>query len=59
MQGLPLKEGAYDRVPPPEMNTKAKILAYGQDVLERFQAWWDGPGQKPIFRARPTSTMAT
>jgi glutaredoxin len=24
VQGLPLKEGAYSRVPPPEMNTKAK-----------------------------------
>ena len=30
VQGLPLQESAYDRVPPPEMNTKAKILAYGQ-----------------------------
>jgi hypothetical protein len=33
VQDLPLKEGAYDRLPPPEMNTKAKILAYGQNVL--------------------------
>ena len=43
--GLPLKEGVYGRIPPPEMDTKAKILAYGQDVRERFEAWWDGPGQ--------------
>ena len=43
--GLPLKEGVYGRVPPPEMDTKAKILAYGQDVRERFEAWWHGPGQ--------------
>ena len=49
VQCLPLKEGAYDRVPPPEMNTKAKILAYGQDVLGRFQIWWDGPGQTTDF----------
>ena len=49
VQCLPLKEGAYDRVPPPEMNTKAKILAYGQDVLGRFQIWWDGPGQATDF----------
>jgi len=48
-QFLPLKEGAYDRVPPPEMNTKAKILAYGQDVLDRFQIWWDGPGRTTDF----------
>ena len=49
VQGLPLEEAAYDRVPPPEMNTKAKILAYGQDVLRRFQLWWDGPGQTTVF----------
>jgi len=46
---LPLEEGVYDRVPPPEMNTKAKILAYGQDVLRRFQLWWDGLGQSTDF----------
>jgi glutaredoxin len=45
VEGLPLKEGVYGRIPPPEMDTKAKILAYGQDVRERFEAWWDGPGQ--------------
>jgi glutaredoxin len=45
VQGLPLKEGVYGRIPPPEMDTKTKILAYGQDVRERFEAWWHGPGQ--------------
>jgi len=49
VQGLPLKEGAYSRVPPPAMNTKAKILAYGEDVLERFRAWWQGPGETTDF----------
>ena len=49
VQCLPLEEGVYDRVPPPEMNTKAKILAYGQDVLRRFQLWWDGLGQSTDF----------
>jgi hypothetical protein len=49
VQGLPLQESAYDRVPPPEMNTRAKILAYGQDVLRRFQLWSDGPGQTTDF----------
>jgi len=49
VQNLPLKEGAYGRVPPPGMITKAKILAYGQDVLTRCQAWWDGPGQTTDF----------
>ena len=37
VQRLPLEESAYSRVPPPEMDTRAKILAYGQDVLRRFQ----------------------
>jgi glutaredoxin len=49
VQGLPLKEGAYGRIPPPEMNTKAKILAYGQDVLGRFQAWWKEKGPATDF----------
>ena len=49
VQGLPLKEGAYGRVPAPGQDTKTKILAYGQDVLERFKRWWDGPGQATDF----------
>ena len=49
VQCLPLEEGAYNRVPPPDMNTKVKILAYGQDVLRRFQIWWDGLGQTTDF----------
>src|SRR5262249_6949506 len=47
--GLALKEGAYSRVPPSEMNTKAKILAYGQDVLQRLRSWWGGSGQATDF----------
>jgi glutaredoxin len=49
VQGLPLIEGAYGRVPPPEMDSKAKILAYGADVLARFETWWSGPGQTADF----------
>lgn len=49
VQGLPLKEGAYGRVPPPESSTKPKILVYGEDVLRRFQAWWAGPGRTTDF----------
>ena len=52
VQGLPLKEGAYDRLPAPEMNTKAKILAYGGQVLGRFQDWWEGPGRTSDFSAK-------
>ena len=47
--GQPLMEGAYGRVPAPEAHTKAKILAYGRDVLERFERWWKGPGQTTDF----------
>jgi glutaredoxin len=49
VQRLPLKEGAYGRIPSPEMNTRAKILAYGQDVLERLRSWWGGSGQTTDF----------
>jgi glutaredoxin len=44
VQGLPLKEGAYARVPPADMGTKAEILDYGRDVVARLTAWWNGPG---------------
>jgi hypothetical protein len=49
VQGLPLKEGVYGRVPPPEMDTKDKVLAYGEDVLLRVRAWWEGAGQTTDF----------
>jgi glutaredoxin len=57
VQCLPLEEGAYDRVAPAEMNTKAKILAYGQDVLRRFQLWWDGSGQTTVFFTQSSSLL--
>ena len=49
VQGLPLKEGAYGRVPPAGMTTRAQILDYGRDVLGRFQAWWEGVGRAADF----------
>jgi glutaredoxin len=49
VQGLPLEEGAYNRVPPPEMDSKTKVLAYGADVLARFRDWWSGPGRTADF----------
>jgi hypothetical protein len=49
VEGLPLREGAYGRVPPPAMNSRAKILAYGEGVLARFRAWWEGPGRATDF----------
>lgn len=50
--GLPLKEGAYGRVPPPGRDSKAQILVYGDDVLTRLRAWWSGAGQTADF-SRP------
>jgi glutaredoxin len=49
VQGLPLKEGAYNRVPPPEQSGKVAILAYGQDVLARFRGWQEGAGRSADF----------
>jgi glutaredoxin len=49
VHGLPLKEGAYGRVPAPGADGKAALLGYGRDVLVRFQAWWSGPGQAADF----------
>ncbi|TMJ68068.1 MAG: NrdH-redoxin [Alphaproteobacteria bacterium] len=49
VQGLPLKEGAYNRVPPPEMKTKEQILDYGRNVLSGIETWWRGPGQTANF----------
>jgi glutaredoxin len=52
VQGLPLKEGAYNRVPPPEMKSKEQILAYGRDVLSGLETWWRGPGQSTDFSVK-------
>jgi hypothetical protein len=49
VQGLPLIEGAYGRVPPPEMRAQAQILDYGRDVLGRFDAWWARAGRTTDF----------
>jgi hypothetical protein len=49
VQGLPLKEGAYSRVPPPDMQHKAELLDYGRDVAARLTAWRNGPGRTADF----------
>jgi hypothetical protein len=49
VEGLPLKEGAYGRVPAPGADGKAAVLGYGRDVLARLEAWWSGPGQTADF----------
>ena len=50
MDGGPLKEGAYNRVPPPEMDSKAKILAYGEGVQRRLDDWWKASSATTNFQ---------
>ncbi len=52
VQGLPLKEGAYSRVPPPQMKAKAQILDYGRDVAARLTAWSNGPGRATDYERK-------
>jgi glutaredoxin len=49
VQGLPLKEGAYSRIPPPAMKTQAQILDYGRQVVDGVETWWQGPGRATDF----------
>jgi hypothetical protein len=42
--GIPLTFDAYNRVPPPEMQSRTALAAYGQDVRRRIDAWFGGPG---------------
>jgi hypothetical protein len=51
-QSLPLREGAYSRVAAPGKDNKADTLAYGQDVLRRFEAWRDGPARTTDFKRK-------
>ena len=50
-QGLPLIEGAYNRVQAPG-TSKGQLGAYGQDVLERLGGWWDEAGNSTDFDAK-------
>ncbi len=59
VQSLPLKEGAYSRVAALGEDTQAKTLAYGRDVLERFRAWWVGPGPATDFSRKANVYTAT
>jgi glutaredoxin len=52
VQRLPLQEGAYARVPPPEMKTKGDLLDYGRAVAVRISAWWNGPGRTTDFKRK-------
>ena len=49
IDGRPLKEGAYSRVAAPGKDGKADTLAYGAEVLRRFEAWRAGPARTTNF----------
>jgi glutaredoxin len=42
--GVPLIFDAYNRVPPPGMQNKIALAAYGADVRRRLDAWFAGVG---------------
>src|SRR5262249_43009496 len=52
VEGMPLKEGAYSRVPPPQKQSKPDILDYGRSVAARLTAWWAGPGPRTDFERK-------
>jgi glutaredoxin len=49
--GQPLVFDAYNRVPGPDMASRAALLAYGQDVSARLEAWFEGPGRSRDWNA--------
>jgi hypothetical protein len=49
IQAIPLKEGAYSRVPSPGNDSKRQIITYGQDVLRRLGTWWEQKGRSTDF----------
>jgi glutaredoxin len=51
MQGLPLREGAYNRVQAPG-TSKGQLAGYGQDVQERLGGWWDEAGNSTDYDAK-------
>jgi len=50
--GIGLTYAAYDRVPPPDMKTKADLLAYGRDVRARIARWFEQKGRTVDWQAR-------
>lgn len=51
VQGLPLVEGAYGRVPAPGAS-KADVLAYGLGVAQALDGWWQRAGAATDYARR-------
>ncbi len=58
MDGIALVNGAYNRNAPRGKDSKADIIAYGADVHERFNAWWDTQGIHTDFDERAETYYA-
>lgn len=52
VQGLPLIEGAYNRVPVPDKSGKADVLAYGARISRGLEDWWGNSGQAADYAER-------
>lgn len=50
--GVPLTFDAYNRVPPPKMQTKVALATYGQDVRRRLDAWFASCGASRDWNAK-------
>jgi hypothetical protein len=50
--GVPLILDAYNRVPPPEMQNRSALKAYGADVRRKLDAWFAGPGASRNWNAK-------
>lgn len=52
VKGLPLVEGAYNRVPAPGEDSKARVLAYGGQVMAGLADWWAKSGTATDYAKR-------
>ena len=52
VKGLPLVEGAYNRVPTPDKSGKGDVLAYGARIAQELEAWWATAGQTTDYAKR-------
>lgn len=52
VEGLPLEESAYNRIPPEGEGSKRDVLAYGARVLAGLGDWWARAGRSTDYGGR-------
>lgn len=52
VQGLPLVEGAYDRIPAPGDANKVYVLGYGDRIMSALETWWEQAGRSTDYGRR-------